>query len=508
MKRIERLLVLGGGSAGFIAAITLKTKLPHLPIRVIRSREIGIIGVGESTTPYTPDHLHGYLRIDLAEFHREVQPSWKLGIKFLWGERPHFNYTFNPQTDSQFQQLRKTTGYYFGNGAFPMADIASALMEQNKGFLRQEGNIPYIGRDVAYHLENVTFVAYLERVARRLGIEVVDDKVVDVVQDESGVRELRLESGNTESADLYIDCSGFRSVLLGKAFAEPFVSFKSTLLCNRAVIGGWKRGPDEPILPYTTAETMNAGWCWRIDHEHLINRGYVFSSDFLSDEEAEREFRAKNPRVDETKFIHFVSGRYVRPWVKNVVAIGNSSGFVEPLESTAIVMICGACQALTESLVDCDRVPNPALVQQFNQRNSRGWDALRAFLAVHYRFNTRLQTPFWKACCAEVDLAGAEPVVDYYRQNGPSVLWKDTLIDTYDQFKLDGYYILLLGQMVPHERTYQASESERDIWQRIQAAYLKKAQEAFRIEDVFPIIRSPHWQWNQDFYTGARRSNA
>src|SRR5207245_3035829 len=142
-----------------------------------------------------------------------------------------------------------------------------------------------------------------------IGIAIHDDLVSEVKQDEAGVAGLVLKSGGTLAADLYIDCSGFGSLLLGKTLHEPYQSFAPTLFCDRAIWGGWQR-TDEPIRPYTTAEAMDAGWCWRIDHEFLINRGYVYSSAFLSDEEAEREFRAKNPKVETTRPVKFVSGRY------------------------------------------------------------------------------------------------------------------------------------------------------------------------------------------------------
>ena len=208
-------------------------------------------------------------------------------------------------------------------------------MTHNQVFPRRPDGLPHITRDPAYHIENEHFVTFLEQYATKLGIQIMDDTVVEVKQNERGIAGLLLASGQTVAADLYVDSSGFRSVLLGKALGEPFRSFKASLFCERAVVGGWQRS-EEPIKPYTTAETMNAGWCWQIEHEHRINRGYVYSPDFISDDEAEQEFRAKNPKVGSTRIVKFVSGRYERAWVKNVVAIGNAGGFVEPLESTSL----------------------------------------------------------------------------------------------------------------------------------------------------------------------------
>src|SRR5207248_805307 len=156
--------------------------------------------------------------------------------------------------------------------------------------------------DYAYHIENVHFVRYLEGVAARLGVVVKDDTVVEVLQNDDGVAGLRLASGMTATADLYVDCSGFASLLLGKTLKEPYFSFKSSLYNDRAVASWWDR-TDEPMQHYTTAETMNCGWCWRIDHEHQIARGYVYSSGFISDSDAEAEFRAKNPKVTDTRIV-------------------------------------------------------------------------------------------------------------------------------------------------------------------------------------------------------------
>jgi tryptophan 7-halogenase len=258
---INSVLVLGGGSAGFLAAATLKHRLPDLQVTVLRSPDIGIIGVGEATTLAVPRHLHNYLNIDHAEFHRLAEPTWKVGIRFLWGPRPFFDYGFGLQMDTRYAPLPKATGYYCEDIPFDNIGFPSALMSQNKVFLRQQSGLPLMNGDVAYHIENEKFVGFLETFSHRLGVQVQEDTMLEVIQDESGVRELKLKSGQTATADLFIDCSGFASVLLGRTLGEGFVSFTSSLYCDRAVIGGWDRA-EEPIKPYTTAETMNAGWCW------------------------------------------------------------------------------------------------------------------------------------------------------------------------------------------------------------------------------------------------------
>jgi tryptophan halogenase len=497
---IQRVLVLGGGTAGFLAAITLKAKIPALQVVVLRSREIGIIGVGEGTTVGVPRHLHRYLGVDTAEFYRLARPIWKLGVRFLWGKRPYFDYTFGAQLRTRYAVLPKYCGYYCDD-TFDEVGLPTALMSRDRAILRKPGGAPFIGSDFGYHFDNQTLCAYLESLAGSLGVVVCEGNVNEVMQDDQGITGLHLEEGPVVSGDLYVDCSGFRSMLLGGALREPFFDFKSSLFCDRAVVGGWARGAGEPIQPYTVAETMDNGWCWRIDHEDRINRGYVFSSAFCTDDDAEREFRQKNSRIDRTRIVRFVTGRYARSWVKNVVALGNAGGFVEPLEATSLAAICTAVQNLTEVLIDCERQPNQSWRDLVNLRHARDWDAIRRFLAVHYKFNTRLDTTFWRECRARTDLAGAEPVVEFYEANGPTPIACHTLLGDVDQFGAEGYLSMLVGQQVPHRRVHQPAEAERQTWEAIRQSNARHASFALSVNEALAMIRSPNWVWPKDYYT-------
>ena len=288
---IQSILVLGGGSAGLLAALSLRVKLPRLPIRLVFSREIGIIGVGEGTTVDLPRHLHGYLGLDMARFFADARPTFKMGIHFLWGPRGTFDYPFTTPVTDRIAGLPKTSGFY-GWEDFTGLDMNSALMQRGKAFARDPAGKPVLEPDFGYHIENATFVAYLERCARTNGIEMIEGRVVDVEMSDRGVAALRLETGARLEADFFIDASGFRSELLGRALHEPFESYGDSLFCDRAIAGGWDR-TNEPLLPYTTAETMDAGWSWQIEHERHVNRGYVYSSAFISDADAEAEFAVR-----------------------------------------------------------------------------------------------------------------------------------------------------------------------------------------------------------------------
>jgi tryptophan halogenase len=245
---------------------------------------------------------------------------------------------------------------------------------------------------------------------------------------------------------------------------------------------------------------MNAGWNWQIEHETRINRGYVYSGDFLTDEVADAEFRGKCPKVEKTQVVRFRTGRFERGWVKNVVAIGNSSGFVEPLEATSLGGVAVQCQAVAESLVEGDCFLYPQLAEQFNLRNARVWDEIRRFLAVHFKFNDRLDTPYWRACRADADLGAAQDIVDYYRELGPSALWRSTLISSTDQFGLEGYFSMLLGQQVPYKHEFRASRQEQQNWQLVQQAIKNKVTAAFTVPEALALIRSDTWRWPAGVY--------
>jgi tryptophan halogenase len=496
-QSVRNVIVLGGGSAGFMAALALKLKLPQLSVRVIHSSDLGIIGVGEGSTVVLTRFLHEYLRVAPARFFEIAQPTWKLGLKFIWGPRESFHYTFGPGPASYAQGLSRPVGY-FCDADMTHQDLHSGLMAHDKVFERSPrgGGGPALQPNVAYHFENEKFVRFLHDAAKAVGVEVQDEKVVHVIQDERGVRSLKLASGQEAAADLFVDASGFASALLGKALSEPFVSYTSSLFNDRAVVGGWDRTPGEVIKPYTTCQTMNAGWCWQIDHERRVNRGYVYCSAFTSDDEAEREFRAACPKVTApTRVVKFVSGRYERNWVKNVVAVGNASGFVEPLEATALGVIAMQCRLLADCLGECRGRPNDPIRHCANDFHRRNWDAVRRFLAVHYRFNTRLQSSYWERCRAETDLAGAEEIVEFYRCNGPSLLAQDILLDKFDQFGLSGYYAMLLGQRVPHDAPHEPTDAERAAWSQRAAKMDEVAQKGVPVAEALAAVRAPGWKW-------------
>ena len=217
---IRSAVVVGGGSAGFLVALTFRRMLPQVKLTVVHSPDIPIIGVGESTTPAVPVHLHEHLGIDRNEFHREVRPSWKLGLRFEWGARdvPHFNYTFDKYLDQRIEGLSRWNAFYC---LHDMRDASTfnAIMDRDRSPANIRNGRLSLDPRATYHIPNASFINYLERKSVASGAELIADQVVSVERNESGgVNSLKLAGGRELEADLFVDCSGFGSLLLG---ADP-----------------------------------------------------------------------------------------------------------------------------------------------------------------------------------------------------------------------------------------------------------------------------------------------
>ena len=462
--------MVGGGSAGFLAALTFRRMLPQIKLTVVRSPDIPIIGVGESTTPAVPLHLHEHLGLDRNEFHKEVRPSWKLGLRFEWGAKdvPHFNYTFDKYLDQRIEGLPKWNAFYC---LHDMRDASTfnAIMDRDRSPATIRNGRLSLDPRATYHIPNASFIDYLERKSAASGAELIADEVVRVERNQSGgVKLLKLAGGRELEADLFVDCSGFGSLLLGKTLEEPYLSYRDVLYCDRAVVGSWSR-TDSPendtIRPYTTMTTMKHGWCWRIDFEDAVTRGYVYSSQFCSEEEAELELRALQPQLAdaELRLLKFPSGRRERYIVENVVAVGNASGFVEPLEATSLHLIIEQLYNLTWALTDSDRILSDSLRHLLNERFASTWDDVRDFLALHYKFNEHQDTLFWRHCRAESPLGQIQDMVDHYHSVGPSRLLA-RLTTNATIFGYSGYASMLLGLRVPTSVEPQMSRRERERW--------------------------------------------
>jgi tryptophan 7-halogenase len=459
--------VIGGGTAGYFAALALRRAFPELRVTLVESSSVPIIGVGEATTTLMPPFLHHELGLDIVDLFRTVKPTFKLGIKFLWGPPGEGYFTY------PFGDASPVDAYVF-DGHLQSQSLVSLLMGGNRGPVVRgpDGELLSLlpSLKFAYHLDNEPFVAYLARSAARSNIEHVDAKIDEVRVDDAGVAGLRTSDGRELAFDLYVDASGFRSLLLGSALASPFESFASSLFCDQAIVATVPQ--DGPIEPYTTAETMDAGWCWRIPVRGEDHRGYVHASSFLGEADAIDEMRRKNPGMGEPRVIRFRSGRHRDFWIGNTVAVGNAYGFVEPLESTALHMAILEVAYLIEGLRSMrDERSAPDYPAIASHRVGEHWDYLRWFLAVHYRFNGRLDTPFWRAARGESDVSGLSELLDRFRRSGPWLEADGARFAVGDPtFGYSGLMMLLLGQRVGGCEHAEAS-MDRAAWDALSARH-------------------------------------
>ena len=445
---IKSIGVLGGGTAGYLTALALQKMHPSIKTTVIESSKIPVIGVGESTTTEIVPFLHRTLGIDPIEFFNEVKPTLKLGIRFEWGQPGDYHFNFNFYAGHQLES------YYFEENILN-SNWSSVLMNHGKvPVIREDdgsltsmlGQIPF-----SYHLDNKNLIRYLNKVLQKRSIPILDAEITKVNLDQNEfVSSLETADGKTHSYDLYIDCSGFRSKIIGESLKTEFIPFKSTLFTDKAMTFNLPH-KDNAINPYTTVATMNNGWCWNIPTQAEDHYGYVHSSEFCTEEEAYAEIQKKFGPVKEYKIVKFKTGRHVSAWNKNVFAIGNSYGFIEPLESTsiqtAVNIILKLCKLMPNSFSDSSSIAG------INQEIAATWDTFRWFVGMHYKYNQKLDTPFWKHARANTNIGDAKMVIDLFKQRPPLSASNFGTLSPYTAleslvFNSYSYDTLLFGQKV------------------------------------------------------------
>lgn len=451
--------IVGGGTAGWFTAQALRAQLPWLDVTVIETPTVPIIGVGEASVPSLVAFLHHYLKLDVGELWREVRPTWKQGIRFEWGLPG--DYVFQAPFDWEVNGIGML-GSMGETGNVSAFTLQALLMARDVTPIVRVGGqlqsmLPMLA--FAYHLDNARLVAFLTKTALARGVKHVDAKLAaaplaaEVGADgEPRVDHLLAEDGRQLRFDLYVDCSGFRSMILEKALGEPFRSYASSLFTDSAI--AFNTPNDGKPRPYTTARTMENGWSWNIPMEESDHRGTVYSSAHCSDDEALAEAKRTWPTLEGPRQVRFRSGRHERLWVGNVIAIGNAYAFVEPLESTGLLMITRAITSLVRSFPLSEGVA--VKKRLVNETVGKDWDRLRWFLAAHYKFNRRLDTRFWQEVRETVDVSGLQHALDLFQALGPLSLQpraiRASLIESTGIFfyGLHGLDTILLGQKVPH----------------------------------------------------------
>jgi tryptophan 7-halogenase len=406
---VRNIVIVGGGTAGWMAAAALTRILGRCwSITLVESDEIGTVGVGEATIPQILLY-NGVLGLDEAEFVRETKGSFKLGIEFAnWR---HIGHRYIHAFGFIGRDLGLIPFHHYwlkarANGNLhPLDDysIPASAAAANR-FCRDEPlpETPVRGLAYAYHFDAGLYAAYLRKFAEARGCKRIEGKVVETLLDgESGnVSAVKLESGDVVKGDLFVDCSGFRGLLIEDALNTGYEDWTHWLPCDRAL--AVPCASSAPLLPYTRSTAHKAGWQWRIPLQHRIGNGHVYCSSYISDDEAASILlnNLDGEPLADPKPIRFKTGRRNKFWNRNVVALGLASGFMEPLESTSIHLIQSGIKRLID-LLPAGNV-RKADVDEYNRQCGFEFERIRDFLILHYHVNQR-EEPFWKMC-REMDI--------------------------------------------------------------------------------------------------------
>ena len=401
---IRKVVIAGGGTAGWMAAALLsKTMGKVLDISLIESDEIGTVGVGEATIPPLV-RFNQLCQIDEKEFMAATHATFKLGISFEnWRDvNEDYIHSFgNTGTDhwsAGFQHI-----WLSGKRKGIAKDYGDYCLELRAAEENKFAHLPKNSLNYAFHIDATAYAKFLRKISEECGTKRVEGKIIKVNTDpESGfITSLSLESGKEVEGDLFIDCTGFRGLLIEQTLHAGYEDWSHWLPCDSAV--AVQTESTGPAIPYTRATAREAGWQWRIPLQHRVGNGMVYCSRYISDDEARETIMANidGEPLTEPRVIKFRPGQRLKQWSKNCVTMGLSSGFLEPLESTSIHLIQKSIIRLMQTFPQGRIVQ--ADVDEFNKQARFDIETIRDFIILHYCVTNRRDTPFWRYC-ANMDI--------------------------------------------------------------------------------------------------------
>ena len=444
-NRVSKVVVVGGGTAGWMSAALIKRVLgAGVEVELVESEAIGIIGVGEATIPPI-QHVNNVLGLDEAEFLRETKATIKLAIRFEnWRKLGDVYYhTFGSPGRSQafchfhhFWTRAQRAGYETDLWDY---DLNYLCAEANK-FAKLQVNDPIWKLEYAYHFDSSLYGQYLRRYSEDRGVTRTEGLIKDVEIDaESGhIERLILDDGRTIDGDFFVDASGARGLLVHQKLGTGYEDWSHWLPCNRAMAVPSERF--EETLPFTRSIAHTAGWQWRIPLQHRNGNGLVYSSNHYSDDEAADILlnNLDSEAIGEPKIIPFRTGRTRKQWHRNVVAVGLSSGFLEPLESTSIYLIQSAIVRLIKLFPHAGVTEE--LVDEYNRQSKLEYELIRDFIILHYYLNERDDSQFWRDVAAMDIPERLANKMELFRANGTLFL------DHLDIFQESSWLQVMVGQ--------------------------------------------------------------
>jgi tryptophan 7-halogenase len=461
---IKSVVIAGGGTAGWMAAAAIARVLgPRLTITLVESSEIGIVGVGEATIPAIAQ-FNRLIRLDEDDFLRHTQGTFKLGIEFVdWLRKGHaYMHAFGPVG----RDLAYIPFHHYFLKESGLRDDAQAacgtlwdyslnwVAAKQARFARLERvpDTPLTGLTWAFHFDASQYAAYLSRLAQGMGVRRIDARIAGALQTPEGdVRALKLEDGREIAGDFFIDCTGFRGVLIEGALKTGYDDWTRWLPCDRALAVPCESAG--PLLPYTRATALESGWQWRIPLQHRTGNGHVYCSAFTSDAAARERLLGNldGRALADPRPIRFTTGRRKRLWNRNVVCMGLASGFLEPLESTSIHLIQVTIQRLILHFPhagDCEERR-----REFNRAAAAEYEYIRDFIVLHYYLNDRVGDPFWDACRNMTIPDSLRHRIELFRESAGIFCAQD------DLFQLTSWLQVLWGQGVRPRGTHPFVEA-------------------------------------------------
>jgi tryptophan halogenase len=425
-KNIRRIAIVGGGTSGWMTAAALSKLLKpdYCQIRLIESEEIGTVGVGEATIP--PIQLFNrLLELDENEFVRKTQGTFKLGIQFVNWKRMGHRYLHAFGDVGQDMEAIQFYHYWLKMSQLGKADeldaytISGAASARGK-FMRpvNAGNSPLSNIAYAFHFDAGLYAKYLREYSEARGLVRTEGKVIHTIlnADNGFIEAVQLESGERVEADFFIDCSGFRGLLIEQALKTGYEDWTHWLPCDRAWAVPCESAGDP--IPYTRSTAHSAGWQWRIPLQHRIGNGHVFSSQFMGEDEA-RSILLNNldgKPLAEPRLLKFVTGKRKKLWNKNCLAIGLASGFMEPLESTSLHLVQSSIARLMSFF------PNKNFdqedIDEFNRQADFEFEKIRDFLILHYHVTERDDSEFWRYCRNMTIPEALTQKIEQFKRNG------------------------------------------------------------------------------------------
>ena len=412
---IRRIAIVGGGTAGWMAAMILAHKLgPRgVEISVLESPAVPIIGVGEGSTPW----LRGFfdmLGIEESEWMPQCNATYKCGISFdNWSTRPGFESYFHPfasmldnLTLTQFVHNAQARVNGYDVEAHPDKFFISSYLAKSRLAPKPNRNFPF---DVwyGYHFDASLVGQFLHKKAVERGVKYVSCHVTTVNMKEDGdIKSVTTKEAGEVEADFFVDCTGFAGLLIQKAMGTPFLSFAENLFNDSAVAMPTPMG--ERISSQTISAAMKHGWCWEIPLTNRYGNGYVYSSQFCTADAAEKELREKLGMLDskvEARHLKMKVGRVTKHWNRNCLAVGLSQGFIEPLEATALLFIQRTVQQFVDALEEGDM--GEAVRERFNDKVNQHFEGTRDYIVTHYKTNTRKDTDYWRANAENTNISPA-----------------------------------------------------------------------------------------------------